>query len=90
MGETGALTPHVTLLSLVRMTAVATVMRTTMSVERSLDGAVGALLAAGTLVQLLPGLKREQHGYFITWRKNHAQDKLLRKIADWMVGEAGR
>ncbi len=47
MGETGALTPHVTLLSLVRMTAVATVMRTTMSVERLLDGAVGALLAAG-------------------------------------------
>ncbi len=53
-------------------------------------GLVDNLLAAGTLVQLLPGLKREQHGYFITWRKNHAQDKLLRKIADWMVGEAGR
>ena len=52
-------------------------------------GLVDGLLAGGTLVQLLPGLKREQHGYFITWRKNHAQEKLLRKIADWMVTEAG-
>jgi len=51
-------------------------------------GLVDGLLAAGTLVQLLPGLRRDQHGYFITWRKNHAQEKLLRKIAEWMVGEA--
>ncbi|MDY0872327.1 LysR substrate-binding domain-containing protein [Dongia rigui] len=51
-------------------------------------GLVDGLLASGTLVQLLPGVKRDQHGYFITWRKNHAQEKLLRKIAEWMVGEA--
>jgi DNA-binding transcriptional LysR family regulator len=51
-------------------------------------GLVDGLLTSGTLVQLLPGVKRDQHGYFITWRKNHAQEKLLRKIAEWMVGEA--
>lgn len=51
-------------------------------------GLVDGLLAAGTLVQLLPGLKRDQHGYFITWRKNAPQEKLLRKIAEWMVVEA--
>lgn len=52
-------------------------------------GLVDGLLQAGTLVQLLPGLRREQHGYFITYRRNHPTDRLLRKIADWLVAQAG-
>lgn len=50
-------------------------------------GLVDALLQAGTLKQLLPGLRREQHGYFITYRRNHPTDRLLRKIADWLMAE---
>jgi LysR family glycine cleavage system transcriptional activator len=50
-------------------------------------GLVDGLLQAGTLVQLLPGLRREQHGYFITYRRNHPTDRLLRKITDWLIAE---
>lgn len=51
-------------------------------------GLVDGLLQTGTLVQLLPGLRREQHGYFLTYRRNHPGERLLRRIADWLVGEA--
>lgn len=53
-------------------------------------GLVDPLLQAGLLVQLAPGLRRPQHGYFITWRRTHPSERLLRKIGDWLVAEAAR
>jgi DNA-binding transcriptional LysR family regulator len=44
-------------------------------------------MAAGSLVQLLPGLRREQRGYFVTYRQGHPAEKSLRRIVDWLVGE---
>jgi DNA-binding transcriptional LysR family regulator len=50
-------------------------------------GLVDRLLAAGSLVQLLPGLRRDHRGYFATYRQGHPADKSLRRIVDWLVGE---
>jgi LysR family glycine cleavage system transcriptional activator len=51
-------------------------------------GLVDPLLQAGSLIQLLPGLLREDRGYFFTYRQGHPAEKLLAKIGDWLVAEA--
>ncbi|WP_374373540.1 LysR substrate-binding domain-containing protein [Dongia sp.] len=51
-------------------------------------GLVDDLLRSGSLVQLAPGLKRPQYGYFITYRRSHPAERLLHKIAAWLVAEA--
>jgi DNA-binding transcriptional LysR family regulator len=50
-------------------------------------GLVDPLLASGSLVQLLPGLRRDHRGYFATYRQGHPADKSLRQIVDWLIGE---
>lgn len=50
-------------------------------------GLVDPLIAAGSLVQLLPGLRREHRGYFVTHRQGHPAEKFLRRIVDWLIGE---
>lgn len=51
-------------------------------------GLVDPLLQAGNLIQLLPGLLREDRGYFFTYRQGHPAEKLLARIGDWLVAEA--
>lgn len=51
-------------------------------------GLVDPLLQAGSLVQLLPGLRRDDRGYFLTYRQSHPAERLLAKISDWLAAEA--
>ncbi|MDY0885592.1 LysR substrate-binding domain-containing protein [Dongia soli] len=53
-------------------------------------GLVDPLLQSGSLVQLLPGLHRPEHGYFVTYRIGHSAEKLLREIVDWLLSEMPR
>jgi DNA-binding transcriptional LysR family regulator len=50
-------------------------------------GLVDSLLQAGSLIQILPGLHRPEHGYFITYRAGHPAEKLLGRIVDWLLAE---
>lgn len=50
-------------------------------------GLVDPLVAAGSLIQLLPGLRREHRGYFITYRQGHPAEKFLHQITDWLTAE---
>lgn len=51
-------------------------------------GLVDPLIENGSLVQLMAPLRREQHGYFVTFRQDHPAEKHLRRIADWFMTEA--
>ncbi|MBI3898439.1 MAG: LysR family transcriptional regulator [Gammaproteobacteria bacterium] len=53
-------------------------------------GLVDPMLESGSLVQLLPSLRREQHGYFLCVHEDRTTEKLLRKVTDWIVQEATR
>ena len=50
-------------------------------------GLVESLLASGSVVQLLPALRRAQRGYFVTFRQGHPAEKVLRRITDWFMAE---
>jgi LysR family glycine cleavage system transcriptional activator len=50
-------------------------------------GLVDPLIAAGSLIQLLPVLRRDHRGYFITFRQGHPAEKSLRQITDWLIAE---
>jgi DNA-binding transcriptional LysR family regulator len=50
-------------------------------------GLVDPLIDAGSLVQLMPALRRDQHGYFITFRQGHPAERALRTITDWLIAE---
>lgn len=51
-------------------------------------GLVDPLIEAGSLVPLLPALRRPGRGYFVTYRQDHPAEKHLRRIADWFMTEA--
>lgn len=50
-------------------------------------GLVDPLIDAGSLLQIMPSLRREQRGYFITFRQGHPAEKALRQIVDWFMAE---
>jgi len=50
-------------------------------------GLVDPLVTSGSLIQLLPALRRDQRGYFVTYRQGHPAEKSLRRITDWLIAE---
>lgn len=50
-------------------------------------GLVDPLLQAGSLIQILPGLHRPEHGYFVSYRNRHPAEKVLRDIVGWLLAE---
>jgi len=50
-------------------------------------GLVDPLIVAGSLIQLLPVLRRDHRGYFVTFRQGHPAEKFLRQITDWLIAE---